>query len=124
MPVWLQAVYWRHHRGRRLTFRTTDNTVTFTARPRRGMPQCAPESPMVYAVMMEDRIAAATDALARLRRPAGIRMDEDLTVDDVERSKLRLQDFELGDVVFVTFADDTYVIGASVTAVSYAVSVL
>lgn len=110
--------------GRRLTFRTTDNTVTFTARPQRGMPQGAPESPMVYAALMEDRIAAATEDLARHRRPGGIRMDEDLTVDDVERSKLRLQDFELGDVVFVNFADDTYVIGASVTAVSYAVSVL
>lgn len=56
-------------------FRTADGSVGFRAIARRGMPQGSPESPMLYAALVEDIIEQAEHRLMVSQRPAGVRVD-------------------------------------------------
>lgn len=46
-PQDLQDMYWRLPKGRRLQFRISDGLVCFSAIASRGLPQGAPESPLI-----------------------------------------------------------------------------
>lgn len=72
LPVALQHAYGRMPRGRRLTFRTADGSTTVEVEPSQGIPQGSPESPMVYAAVLEMLLE---DAEAQFRRhgwPCGV----------------------------------------------------
>lgn len=60
LPQWLRAAYWRAHLGRQFRFVSADGAVSSATTARRGMPQGSPESPLVYAALIE-----------RHRRPEG-----------------------------------------------------
>lgn len=47
LPVHFQDAYWRIHGRRQLHLRTPEGAVKFTIRPTHGIPQGAPESPLV-----------------------------------------------------------------------------
>lgn len=47
------------HFGRKLSFHTMDGTVKFEIEPQCGMPQGAPDSPMIYSVLMEELLSLA-----------------------------------------------------------------
>lgn len=62
LPLALRSAYWRVHYNRELTFHLGDGLISFPLRPCGGMPQGAPESPLVYAALVEEllQIAVAT----------------------------------------------------------------
>lgn len=72
VPQEHRSAYWRLHLDRALMFRTADGIVTFRAVARRGMPQGSPESPMLYAALVEDLIERAEQRLWVAQRPAGV----------------------------------------------------
>lgn len=77
LPMFFRAAYWCERGGRRLTFRTTDNTIQFQVEPIQGMPQGSPESPMIYAAIIEDMTTEVEDILIAAALPAGVWMDGD-----------------------------------------------
>lgn len=87
MPQALRDAYWRTHRARALRFRTPDGAVQFSVVPQRGIPQGAPESPAVYAPVMEDLIAYAEGVLLASGRPAGLRLQPEEDLHAVEALK-------------------------------------
>lgn len=88
LPTALQHAYWRIHVGRRLRFRNSDGTISFALTPMQGIPQGSPESPLIYAAVMESRIEEAEKMLQESRRPYGIPVTQVWTQAEVERQKL------------------------------------
>lgn len=86
VPQDLQDMYWRRHKGRRLQqFRTSDGLVSFSAIASRGLPQDAPESPLIYAAVVEDLIQDVEDMLRTGRAfPVGVSLDNTLDPHTVQ----------------------------------------
>lgn len=87
MPLELINAYWREHEGRRQAFRTTDGRVQFTVAPAQGTPQGPPESPMVYAALMEDMLGDIENELLANCLPAGVTLDRESSAAEVEAAK-------------------------------------
>lgn len=123
-PQVLRSAYWRLHLDRTLQFRSGDGTVVFAATPRRGMPQGSPESPMLYASLMESLIETAEARLLVSDRPAGVKiLLGEAHADQVEASRTKAA-FGPEHAAYLNFADDTYVVGEDSADLSYATSVL
>lgn len=80
LPKPLRDAYWRMHRGRELRVRTPGGAVAFSVVPTQGISMGAPESPLVYAAVMEDLVEDAEEG-ASGRRPPG-RLDAALNFAD------------------------------------------
>lgn len=75
IPQELRDKYWRLHQGRRFRFRTSGGPIDFDAVASRGLPQSGPESPLLYAALVEDLIQETEDVLKiGPRRPAGVNL--------------------------------------------------
>lgn len=88
--------------------------VKFDVEPRCGMPQRAPESSMIYSVLMEELLLLAEAHLSVSDRPAGVKVPaaED-TQDMVERARDTSRQFLEGDLVYYNCAGDTYMLAAT-----------
>lgn len=126
VPHFLRAAYWRMHAGRTLVFRVSGGSTTFEVIPERGMPQCAPESPAIYACLMEELLKVATAALEANDLPAGVGLPEDEeenTAEDIDR--LRRQGRIFGPAPHAcNFADDAYLFASGCRPISYMTSVV
>lgn len=71
---WRRSAYRCLHLDRQLGFRTADGTIAFRTVALRGVPQGSPESPMLYAAVVEDAICRAEARLLVNERLAGIRL--------------------------------------------------
>lgn len=58
MPQHLRKAYWKLHAGRSLQFRTGDTSIGFNLTPTNGIPQGSPESPAVYAAVVEGLLSS------------------------------------------------------------------
>lgn len=72
MPQFLVETYWRMHANRTLKFRCATKSVRFTETPDRGIPQGSPESPMVYAAVVEDTLNHTLEVLKKQAKPCGV----------------------------------------------------
>lgn len=124
MPQELIDAYWREHEGRSLAFRTTDGRVQFTVTPAQGMPQGAPESPMVYAALMEDMLGDIQDELLANCLSAGVTLDREGSPAEVEAAKSTRRRFQHGDLAMLNFSDDTYIICATAEQASYVMGIV
>lgn len=102
---------------------SADGAVSFVTSARRGMPQGSPESPIVYAALIEDLVVQTEAEIIVAQRAAGVKLDLDETTpeqvmavsNDIHNST---------HVPFLNFADDTYALGHTLQATSYAVGLL
>lgn len=124
MPAPLQAAYWRCHAGRVLHFCSSDGGIKFSARPTRGVPQGSPESPVVYAVVIEDAISDTEEEFRRSRRPAGIAVPVERSAREADRAKHIHTTFGADSFAYIKFADETYMFGRREDQVSFVASVL
>lgn len=124
LPPALQDAYWRAHRGRRLQFRTSCGTVRFGITPTQGIPQGSPESPLIYATVMEMIIEDTEDALSKNKRPCGVTLDQVFSHSEVEAQKgLEVYDAAKPWINFLSFADDTYVLARHIRMLEYQLTV-
>lgn len=121
VPHFLRAAYWRMHTGRTLVFRVSRGSTTFEVVPEHGMPQGAPESPAIYACLMEELLKVATATLEANDVPAGVGLPEDEdeeTAEDIDR--LRRQDRIIRPALHAcNFADDAYLFASGCRQLSY-----
>lgn len=120
LPLQLRTMHWRMHVGRTLTFRASGGCISFDIVPERGMPQGAPESPAIYACLIEENCILASAALESLDIPAGLplpRPEDETTPFDVDRLQPRAR-LHRPAVYSCNFADDTYLLAALATRVS------
>lgn len=106
LPLHLQCANWRMHYNRVLHSHTADGTVHVPVAPTGGMPQGAPESPLIYAALVEELLDV---------------VDAHLAVQ-VEYARVH-RPYRAGNAVFYNFADGTYVFGMSPLQLSYTSSV-
>lgn len=106
--------------------RVSGGSTTFEITPGRGMPQGAPESPAIYACLMEELLKVATATLEANDLPAGITLPEDeeeVAPEDVDR--LRRQDRILRPALHAcNFADDAYLFASGCRQLSYMATVV
>lgn len=96
---------------------------TSTAPCSPGRAQGAPESPTIYAGIMEDIIHDARQELQASQRPAGIPLSADTTIEEVERANDAEAPTDPTNVVYLNFADD-YAHGATRAHTCYAITML
>lgn len=124
LPMHLQCAYWRKHCGRVLHFHTADGTVPFSVAPIGGMPQSAPESPLVYAALVEELLDLVDAHLLVNDLPAGIQIKaNEATASQVQAAR-EPRAYRSTDIVCYNFADATYVFGPSPLQLFYACSVI
>lgn len=126
LPDFLRAACWRMHTGRELHFGTGDNVAEFALIPERWMPQGAPESPLVFATLVEDMLVVAKAVLTTSNLPRGVRLpDPEAERDryDVAACNTHSRITE-HDVSLCNFADDTYILAESAFATSHSISVV
>lgn len=124
MPHQLRSMYRRMHVRRTLTFHVAGGSVTFDIVPVRGMPQGAPESPAVHACLIGEIPLLATVALETWDIPAGLPVPDpeaERTPFDVDQLQPRAR-LHRPAVYSCNFADDTYLLAASATQISYMVT--
>lgn len=124
LPMALRAANWREHLDRRPAFRTCDGNISFSVRPARGMPQGAHENAMIYAAIIEDTTTDGEERLVRQRLPTGARAHDDLSAFDVERDTNARRPFRAGEIGFLNFADDQYVLASDTLNATFMVSEL
>lgn len=103
--------------GRRIAKST--RAASFTSRrtlvscvavqPTRGLPQGAPDSPLIYAAVMEGVTERAEDRVRRNGRPAGVRIqwaEDPARVEEYRQGAQTFSDPE--SIAYINFADDTY----------------
>lgn len=94
-----------------IVFRTCDDTVKFWLQPTCGMPQGAPESPLLYAWLMEDLIHLAEAKLACDGKSAGLPVrptEVDMDPETVATT-YRQTAYTPAYRTYFNFADDMYV---------------
>lgn len=112
------------HCGRILNFHTADGTVRFSVAPTGGMPQSAPESPLVYAALVEELLDVVEAHLLVNDLPAGLPASAtEETASQVQAARAP-HAYRTRDVACYMFVDETYVFGTSPLQVSYTSSVI
>lgn len=100
--------------------------MKFLVQPSCGMPQGAPESPLLYACLMEDLIHLAEDKLAFHGKSAGLPVrppEVDMDPETVATT-CRPTAYTPSCMTYLNFADDTYVLAMSETALCFSTSVV
>lgn len=124
MPNDLRCAYWRLHAGRELCFRTGDTTIEFVLRPNQDIPQGSPESPAVYAAVIEGLLDKVERRLHRAGLPAGLPLCSEGDATEVEDYKHSRRAFQPDDTFAVNFADDTYVLSRATREAEYTTAVI
>lgn len=126
LPAALRAAYWRMHVGRELVFRTGDGMISFPLEPRRGMAQGAPESPLVFAALMEELLDVASAILTASGQPVGVPLPEPEEEDSLAQveSNNRSHSIFPGALTICNFADDCYLFGRSAVSLSFSATVV
>lgn len=103
----------------------SSGAIRFNTVPSQGFPQEAPESPLIYAEVVEDLIDKVECRLRRSGRPAGVRLQNEYEPCQVEQYKTRAKYFSQRDsAASVQFADDTYIWARSMLMLEFQLSVL
>lgn len=123
LPQPLRGAYWRVHGWRRLHFRT-EGAVQFCVQPNQGIPQGAPESPLVYAATIEMLIERATAKLADANRGCGLNLQPESSIQEVEDYRRSHATWTSNSIAYLNFADDTYVLARTVRMLEYQVATL
>lgn len=124
LPQPLRDTYWRVHVARRLTFRTSSGAIRFSVTPNQGLPQGAPESPLIYAAVVEHLIAKAEHRLHMSGRPAGLKLEHDMAPQDVEDYKTRGKPVDERDTIcFLNFVGGTYIVARSLLMLEFMLAV-
>lgn len=119
LPQFVADACWRMHSHRMLKFRCATNSVRFTVLPDRGIPQCSPESPMVFAAVVEMAI------WRKQARPCGVLVSESLDPHDVEKLKIATHTLDIEySCAFLNVADDTYVLARHTRMIEHQLSTL
>lgn len=75
LPHHLQCAYWRMRHSRVLHLNTAGGADTFSITPAGGMQQGAPDSPLIYAALVEELLDVASAHLVVNELPAGSAID-------------------------------------------------
>lgn len=89
LPQPLRDTYWRVYAWRQLTFRTSSGAIRFSVTPYARSATGGPESPLIYAAVVENLIEKAELRLRMNGRPAGLRLEHELEPQHVEDYKTR-----------------------------------
>lgn len=98
--------------------------MRFTVQPNQGIPQGAPESPLVYAATIDMLIERATKKLEKAGRGCGLDLQAETTIQEVEAYKKTHEAWSTNSIAFLNFTDDTYVLARSVRMLEYQVATL
>lgn len=98
--------------------------MSFSVQPTRGIPQGAPERPLIYASVMEMLIEEAEAELAASNRPCGVLLKMDETVAEVERCKNASHCHGPDTICFLNFVDGTDIFARHMRMLEFQVSVL
>lgn len=125
LPEFLRRAYWQIHKGRRLYFSANSGTLRFSVEPTRGLPQGAPESPLIYAAVMEGVIERAERRLRESFKPAGVQIEWEEDPARVEEYRTEQQTFcDPESIANINFADDTYILARTITMLEFELAVL
>lgn len=119
MPSDLRCAYWRPHAGRELY---TSNE--FALRANQAIPQGSPESPAVYAAVIEGLLDRVERRLHRAGLPAGLPLCSEGDATEVEDYKHSRKAFQPDDIFAANFADDTYVLARETREAEYTSAVI
>lgn len=101
-----------------------NGAVAFSVTPTQGIAQGAPESPFIYAAVVEMLLEQAEDRLRKYRWPAGLRLSPEFNRDDVEHYKQQQSPFSDHTLCYINFVDDTSVFARSMRMFEYQTAVL
>lgn len=125
LPNALREAYWKIHMGRKLQFSANSGTLRFSIEPTRGLPQGAPESPLIYAAVMEGVIERTENRLKHSGRPAGVRIQWEEHPARVEESRQELQTCsDPESIAYINFADDTCILARTAVMLEFELAVL
>lgn len=120
LPTALQDAYWRVHRGRRLQFRTSCGCAIRHHPDPRHPARVSPESPLIYAAVMEMIIEDTEEVLNSNRRPCGVTLGQVFVQAEVEAQKSpEVYDAKKPWANFLNFADDTYLLARHTRMLEY-----
>lgn len=108
----------------KFSFHTGDAAISFALTPNQGIPQGSPESPAVYAAVLEGLLNIVEARLAEAKSPAGLPLCFEDSAAQVEQYKKSSEAFRVDDLFVVNFADDTYVISREVQEAEYTTAVI
>lgn len=108
----------------RMSFHTGDAAISFALTPNPGIPQGSPESPAVYAAVLEGLLKKVETRLAGANLPAGLLLCSEDSVAQVEIYKNSSEAFQVDEIFVVNFADDTYVISREVQEAEHTTAVI